>query len=162
MCAVPNKSASEPTSGAASEPIIEVEVSFGLDADSPAYGLRREVFVEEQGIVEEFSEQDADAYHAVLYRDGEPVACGRVFEDGPGSGHYHLGRFAVRKPYRRCGLGSRVLAILEQTAAALGATEYVLDAQLSAAGFYEKHGYERVTDVYELVNLPHVTMCKQP
>ena len=71
MCAVPNKSASEPTSGAASEPtsgaaseqtsgaasepIIEGEVSFGLDADSPAYGLRREVFVEEQGIVEEFS-----------------------------------------------------------------------------------------------------------
>ena len=43
--------------------------------------------------------------------------------------------------YRRQGIGTRLLHVLEGKALALGATRILLDARETALGFYCKHGY---------------------
>jgi predicted GNAT family N-acyltransferase len=120
------------------------------------------VFELEQRIPDGFDETDGIALHAVLYLDGEAVACARGFlEDADRDDNaWHLGRFAVLKPHRRQGLGSLVLKALEEAAQARGAQGFVLDAQLHAEPFYRAHGYLTVTEVYEICGYPHVTMRK--
>jgi predicted GNAT family N-acyltransferase len=154
-----------------------IKIAKGLADDSPARSIRHEVFELEQHIPDEFDEADEIALHAVLYLDGEAVACARGFleeagdgghgcaddSSGAGGGNgdtWHLGRFAVLKPYRRQGLGSLVLKALEEAAQTHGAQSFVLDAQLHAAPFYRAHGYTPITDIYEICGYPHVTMRK--
>ncbi len=56
--------------------------------------IRQQVFVEEQGFVNEFDDIDHEAYHAVIYTGGYPIATGRLFDE---NGEAHIGRICVRK-----------------------------------------------------------------
>jgi predicted GNAT family N-acyltransferase len=141
---------------------IDIRIDRGLAIDSPAREIRHEVFELEQQLPEEFDEIDERALHAVLYLDGAAVACARAFPEKDENGLWHLGRFAVRKPFRRQGLGSHVLKALEETANSRGAQGFTLDAQLHAVPFYEAHGYAPVTGAYEICRCLHVTMRKEP
>ena len=59
------------------------------------------------------------------------------------------------------GLGSRVVAYLEQEAQAAGFAEIVLHARETAVGFYQKHGYAVVAPSHTLFGvLPHFLMRK--
>ena len=64
-----------------------------------ARAIREEVFVKEQGFVEEIDETDGKAVHVVCYDQEYPIAVGRYFEDDQ-EGIYHIGRVAIRKKYR--------------------------------------------------------------
>jgi len=118
------------------------------------------VFVDEQGIPheEEIDELDDVAVHCVGYGDdGAPVAAGRlVLVDGYGK----IGRMAVLKQHRSCGLGARVLDALEREGAARGVRLFKLSAQLSARAFYDRAGYEAIGGVYDEVGIPHIAMEK--
>lgn len=137
-----------------------IEITQGLADDSPVRSIRKTVFIDEQHMPEEFNATDDIALHAILYRDGVPIATGRAYEEHPESGLYHLGRFAVLKQYRGQDAGSTVIAAIESAARERGATGFVLNAQLAASGFYLKHGYKQVGDVYDIGGAPHVDMQK--
>jgi predicted GNAT family N-acyltransferase len=137
-----------------------IEITQGLADDSPARSIRKTVFIDEQQMPERFDETDEVALHSVLYRDGVPIATGRAYEEHQGCGVYHLGRFAVLKEYRGQDVGSAVLAALEAAAHERGATGFVLNAQVAASGFYLKHGYTQVGDVYGIGGAPHIDMSK--
>ncbi|MBB1245130.1 GNAT family N-acetyltransferase [Streptomyces durbertensis] len=102
---------------------------------------------------------DADAVHGLLAgagsrvlvaeRDGEPVACchleRRERTDGPSPVAY-FGMFAVRPTAQGGGLGRRVLAEAERTAADWGATEMqmtVISLREDLIAWYERRGYRR-------------------
>jgi predicted GNAT family N-acyltransferase len=99
--------------------------------------VRYAVFVKEQGVPAELEQDDQDPVcrHALLLLDGRPVATGRLEADG------HIGRIAVVRPMRGKGLGSRVVAFLEDLARARGLRRVYLGAQVPAIPFYEKLGY---------------------
>ncbi len=137
--------------------MFRVELTHSLPAG--AHALRREVFMEEQGFVEEFDQTDRTAWHLALYQGEEAVACCRIFPDTPGV--WHVGRVAVRKSSRGQGLGAAVMRAAEEAAAGMGASSLVLSAQVQAAGFYEKLGYTRQGSVYLDEHCPHVHMEKQ-
>jgi predicted GNAT family N-acyltransferase len=124
--------------------------ALGADAGR----IRRAVFVLEQGIPEalEWDEWDAVSTHAVAYRDGEPVATGRLLPDA------HIGRMAVLSTARRQGLGALVLMRLVAAAAARGDESVVLSAQSRVCGFYAGHGFEPEGDEYLEVGIPHRRM----
>ena len=61
--------------------------------------IREEVFVEEQGFLQEFDETDVKADHLVWYEAGEAAATCRYYA-GEEKGVYWLGRLAVRKRFR--------------------------------------------------------------
>ena len=130
----------------------------GLDQLPDAARIRREVFVQEQGFEHEFDEIDSSAIHVVAYVDGEPAATGRTYR-GEDSG-FVIGRIAVRRAYRGCGWGMRVVEKLEELALQQGGRRAELLAQVRAQGFYEKLGYAAVGGVVYDEFCPHVRMTK--
>ena len=122
--------------------------------------IRRAVFMDEQGFVQEFDETDHLARHIVLFDGETPVAVCRFFP-GDTPGDYIVGRIAVMKPYRSRGLGAEVLRAAENAAAALHGNTIRLHAQISAKGFYEKQGYQAYGPVEYEEYCPHVWMRKK-
>ena len=135
---------------------ITIQISEKLTED--CMHIRQEVFVSEQGFVDEFDEIDGHAYHVVAYDGSEPVATGRVFADSEAK--YHIGRVAVLRTYRGTGIGRLVMSALEQKAKELGAKQVSLSAQCQAAGFYKSIGYTETDDLHLDQGCPHVTMIR--
>ncbi|RRK10850.1 GNAT family N-acetyltransferase [Lactiplantibacillus garii] len=109
-----------------------------------AYALRQAVFVEERGIPAkvEFDHKDTDErLYAVMYlQDDLPVATLRL---EPQKNHVmRFGRVCTRKAYRGRGLGQQLLTAAEQWAVNHGATQGLIDGELSAQSFYERCGYQ--------------------
>ena len=121
--------------------------------------IRTDVFVEEQGFVVEFDDDDAISKHIVLYDGDVPVAVCRII---PGEdGECHIGRIAVVREYRGKGIGSAVVTEAEDVARSMGFRESLLSAQVRAKRFYETLGYEAFGDEYLDEYCPHVMMRKR-
>ena len=134
-------------------------ITYGLEGAEDAYHVRIPVFVEEQGFSAglEKDEIDARAWHLVLFDGERPVATGRFFEE---NGSWHIGRVAVLKDYRACGLGRRLMEGMERKLRELGAKEVRLSAQCRAMGFYESLGYQSEGGEYLDEFCPHRDMRK--
>jgi predicted GNAT family N-acyltransferase len=122
-----------------------------------ALAVRYEVFVHEQHVPAEIEadSEDASSLHAVAY-DGQdmPVGTGRLLRDA------HIGRMAVRAPYRGRGVGSRILMALVDEARARKYPQVVLSAQVHARAFYEAHGFVAQGAPYMEAGIEHVAMSK--
>lgn len=128
-----------------------------LTCRQDALAVRYEVFVCEQHVPAEIEadSEDAASWHAVAY-DGqdEPVGTGRLLRDA------HIGRMAVRAPYRGRGVGSQILMALVDEARARRYPQVVLSAQVHARAFYEAHGFVAQGAPYMEAGIEHVTMSK--
>jgi predicted GNAT family N-acyltransferase len=122
-----------------------------------AESVRRAVFVVEQGLPEadEFDDDDPRSVHAVAFDGDRAVATGRLL---PGA---RIGRMAVLAPYRRSGVGGRILARLIEVAAARGDTELVLSSQAYVRAFYVRHGFVAEGGLYDDAGIPHQTMRRR-
>jgi predicted GNAT family N-acyltransferase len=138
--------------------MIKEKFQVGLPNDAKV--IRQEVFVEEQGFKEEFSSEDNNAIHLVLYLDNYPIATARLIEEDPET--YHVGRVAVRKPYRGKKIGTYLMKFLEVKARTLGARKLVLNAQLDKKDFYLKCGYKEIDgEIFLDEGCPHIALEKQ-
>ena len=125
--------------------------------------IRRAVFVREQKVPENIEIDELDAADAVCDRflilcDGRDAGTFRCFFETPTS--VHLQRFCILKEYRCRGLGKAAIDHAERFYAEKGAVEITLNAQCSAAGFYERCGYVAVSDVFYEAGIPHRKMVK--
>ncbi len=125
--------------------------ALGQDATQ----VRTEVFVGEQGIPAQLEWDAADAHclHCVAYDGEHAVGTGRLLPDA------HIGRMAVLAPYRRTGIGGRILGALVAAARERGEAEVVLSAQTYVADFYRHHGFEARGEPYDEVGIPHQEMA---
>ncbi len=117
--------------------------------------IRREVFIEEQGVPElrERDGLDARCWHVLAHDDaGRPIGCGRLTPD------HKIGRMAVLAAWRGRGVGAALLRELLARARALGWSEVGLAAQVSALGFYEREGFVPFGERFEDAGLPHQAM----
>jgi predicted GNAT family N-acyltransferase len=124
-----------------------------------AYSVRRTVFVDEQQVPEEeeIDQFEDDATHIVLYDNEEPVGAARLrVLDGIGK----LERICVLSSSRKNGAGKLLVNKLEEIAIEQGVSKLKLNAQTHAIPFYERLGYETVSDVFMDAGIPHVTMIK--
>lgn len=122
-----------------------------------ALKVRMDVFVDEQGFVDEVDETDAHATHLVCYDNSEPIATCRLFIK---ENKFILGRFAVEMNFRKMGVGRKLLTFAEQFVKSKGYDELWLHSQLRAAVFYEKCGYIRFGEIESEENYPHIWMKK--
>ncbi|MCE3000151.1 MAG: GNAT family N-acetyltransferase [Betaproteobacteria bacterium] len=117
--------------------------------------VRRQVFVEEQGVPEqlEWDEWDAVSLH-VLAQDaaGQAIGTGRLLPDG------HVGRMAVVRDWRKHGVGGALLDALLDAARARGLAEIALNAQTHALGFYARRGFLVEGDEFDDAGIPHRRM----
>ncbi len=138
------------------KPEFKVKTATWPDDQSTLKAIRFEVFVEEQRVPAEaeIDAHDPVSLHAIAWTDGKAAGCGRLLPDG------HIGRMAVRKPYRGLGVGGLILQHLIERARQRGDREIVLSAQTHALGFYEKFGFLVEGGEYLDCNIPHRDMRK--
>ena len=128
-----------------------------------AFSIRKEVFVEEQGVplegeFDEFDTLDAPCEHILVYYNEQPVGTGRVrWVDEFGK----LERICILKPYRKFGLGKVILKALEEIAEEHGRSRVKLHGQTHAEAFYHKLGYETASPIFMEECIPHVLMIKE-
>jgi predicted GNAT family N-acyltransferase len=126
-----------------------------------AQRLRVEVFCDEQGVPVslELDGLDEEAAHLVALDGDEVIATCRLRYPGATC---RLERMAVRRDRRATGVGAALLAGAEQEARRAGAGEILLHGQLAARAFYERGGYETLSE--EIINeasIDHVAMRKE-
>lgn len=138
------------------KPEFKVKTATWPDDMATLKAIRFEVFVEEQKVPadEEIDANDPLSIHAIVWSNGKAAACGRLLPDG------HIGRMAVRKPFRGLGVGGLVLQHLIERARQRRDVDVVLSAQKHAIGFYEKFGFVAEGDEYLDCNIPHRDMRK--
>ena len=122
--------------------------------------IRTEVFIEEQHVSQEDEWDGKDTLestsHFIARIDNDilvnvPIACARLEENGK------IGRMAVLKPYRDSGIGSAVLKYILNYARKNEISVF-LYAQLQARGFYQKHNFVSVGEVFDDAGIPHIKM----
>lgn len=142
--------------------MIPCAASLATAADrAELQALRHRVFVLEQGVPVELEQDELDetATHAVV-RDaaGLAVGTGRMVPLDGGSAR--IGRMAVARDVRGRGVGQALLAVLEEEARSAGCHRAEVHAQVRAAGFYRRAGYQPEGDPFDEAGIPHVVMAK--
>lgn len=121
--------------------------------------IRTEVFVKEQGFVDEFDDIDARCMHILGYENNLPIAvCRCFFEDNPTV--WHIGRMAVMKDFRKMGLGSAIMTAAEEEIRKRGGAVAELSSQCRAMHFYETLGYAAEGETCLDEGCPHILMKK--
>ena len=122
--------------------------------------LRREVFVEEQGVsvAEEMDGLDAECTHFLALAGGDVVGTARLRVTG--DGHAKAERVAVRRSVRRSGAGRALMRALEDETRGRGRRELVLNAQLPVIAFYEHLGYRVEGAEFLEAGIPHRAIRK--
>ncbi|MFD6763617.1 GNAT family N-acetyltransferase [Streptomyces roseolus] len=139
------------------------------DEDREAcFAVRREVFVEEQGVPAEieYDTYDATAVHVLAVRaDGVPLGTGRLLhgadatvKTGADASVGSLGRLAVAGAARGLGVGAALVRAIEDAARERGLTAVDLHAQTHALGFYERLGYVAYGGEFPDAGIPHRAM----
>jgi len=126
-----------------------------------AQEVRRQVFIEEQGIKpeEEFDGLDWDSDHIIVYDNNVPVGTARIRYRNDVSAK--LERIAVLKPYRGQGIGKGIVEASLKLAKAKGTSEVALNAQQLAVGFYERLGFQQEGEPFKEAGIPHIAMTKK-
>jgi predicted GNAT family N-acyltransferase len=139
----------------------DVRPAAGPEEVEQAFAVRREVFMDEQGVLEreEFDGLDDDALHLVAVSDGRVVATCRLLPAGDGAMKFQ--RLAVVAGARRRGIAARLLAEAEARARAAGCRRMVLDAQTSALPLYLGAGYTAEGPTFLDARIEHQRMVKE-
>lgn len=122
--------------------------------------LRRQVFIEEQGVpeAEEWDGRDKDAIHLLASRDGRPMGTARILLLGSTA---KIGRVCVLPEARGTGLGVALLrAAMDVLRGCPGVTHATLGAQVQVIGFYERLGFQAHGDIYDDAGIPHRDMTR--
>ena len=122
---------------------------------------RFEVFVMEQGIIEEqdFDDKDKLCYHGFFKENGRVIAYGRVVLKGLTYDECSIGRVLVLKSYRRQGLAKKLLEnLIEYINKELKEEHITISAQAYAKKLYESVGFKECGEIYNEVNIPHIKM----
>ena len=126
-----------------------------------AFLIRKKVFVEEQNVPleEEIDQYEEEATHFLLYTNqDQPIGAGRfrvIDEIGK------VERICVLTEQRGIGAGKHIMEGIEAYAHEAGINKLKLNAQTHAISFYEKLGYEIVSEEFLDAGIPHRTMVKQ-
>jgi ElaA protein len=121
---------------------------------------RINIFVVEQDCpYPECDNKDQESFHLFFKDQDQITAYLRIIPSGISYAETSIGRVLVKKAYRRSGLGQRLMqqAIsfikneLAEDAIRISAQEYILN-------FYQKLGFEIVSDRYLEDDIPHFEM----
>jgi predicted GNAT family N-acyltransferase len=119
--------------------------------------LREEVFVLEQKVPLEIELDDEDerATHLIAREGREVVGTARLVVKGTAG---KVGRMAVKRGWRKKGVGERLMETLLLLARERGVSSLVLHAQTSAVPFYQKQGFRTEGENFIEAGIRHVAM----
>jgi len=125
-----------------------------------ALNIRREVFVEEQGVPEEeeLDGKDSASVHVLLEKEGKFIGTARIRKIDDGT--FKIERVAILKEERGKGYGRFLMENIERELFPKGVQKIVLNAQIQVREFYERLGYRAEGEIFYEANIPHVRMVK--
>ncbi len=123
-----------------------------------AFEVRRQVFVEEQGISEdlELDEYDSEALHMVVKDKGRVIGTARV--RFLATEQAKLERMAVLRPFRRRGIGRGIISFLNEELKRRQVRQVVLHAQYPVVAFYKSCGFEESSLPFWEAGIKHIEM----
>lgn len=136
---------------------MTIHVTDDIDA---ALAIRRQVFIEEQGVAfeDDVDGKDADAIHLLAIEDGRAVGTARLLIAGEVG---KIGRVAVLSDMRGCGLGKALVLFAVEELRRRGASRAMLGAQTHALGFYEALGFAAFGPEFMDAGIPHREMVRE-
>ena len=124
-----------------------------------AINIRTEVFIIEQNVDPPLEHEfDDEALHYLLFLENIPVSTARWRMTPKGT---KLERFATLWQYRNKGLGSLLLKKILEDTLVYDRLIY-LHAQLPVVSFYERHGFQKVGEVFSEADIDHFVMIYKP
>jgi predicted GNAT family N-acyltransferase len=136
---------------------IEVRIVDWQQDNADLRRIRETVFIAEQSVPPEleWDADDAEAVHFLALESGYPIGTARLLNDG------HIGRVSVLRDWRGMNVGGALMNAAIQEAERRGLREQRLTAQVHATAFYERLGFEVVSDEFLEAGLPHVDMLRR-
>jgi predicted GNAT family N-acyltransferase len=138
--------------------MISVEKVRDPETLETVFKIRQKVFVEEQQVPEEeeYDEFEDTSSHYLALSNGIPAGVARWRETEKG---VKLERFAVLEEFRNQEVGSNILKqVLQDVETTHKGKQIYLHAQLKAIPFYERHGFEKVGDMFSECDILHYKM----
>ena len=126
-----------------------------------AVEVRRRVFIEEQGVSEdlELDGHDREALHMVVEDGDRVIGTARVLF--PAAGQAKIERMAVLKPFRRRGIGRKIISFLSEELSNRQVEQLILHAQYSVIAFYKSCGFEETGSPFWEAGIKHIKMQRQ-
>ena len=146
---------SAPTPSAAPE----LRLARGPEELAAYFGIRRAVFVEEQGLFagSDFDGHDHDALPIVALLEGRVVGVVRCYPAG--GGIWYGGRLAVHPDHRTGQVGALLVRKAVELMRSRGdVRRFLATIQLQNVGFFRRLGWVRVGRVVRLHGKPHQVM----
>lgn len=124
--------------------------------------IRREVFIDEQGVPEEIEvdEYEEQSHHFLATVDGAPAGAGRMRTK---KSYAKFERIATLQEFRGAGVGRAIMEFM-QSFAREKYPQYLpaMHAQRDAIGFYLKLGWVEVGEVFYEADIPHRVLILPP
>ncbi len=142
------------------------KLSYKLVASSRelkgAFEVRKQVFVEEQGISEdiELDEHDVEALHMVVKDKDRVIGTARVLFLAMNQAK--IERMAILKPFRRRGIGRKIISFLNEELRNRKVKQVILHAQYPVVAFYKSCGFEESGSPFWEAGIKHMKMGRQP
>ncbi len=126
-----------------------------------AFEIRRQVFVEEQGISKELEldELDREVLHMVVKDKERIIGTARI--RFLATGQAKLERMAVLKHFRRRGIGRGIVSFLIEELRNRQIGQVLLHAQYSAVAFYRSCGFEESGSPFWEAGIRHIKMKRR-
>ena len=120
--------------------------------------IRVAVFCLEQNcLYQDLDEKDKNAYHVYIKEDDKIKAYLRVLDRGISFEEISIGR--VLTVERGTGLRNRILEEgIRVAREKMGADKIKIEAQTYAKGYYEKFGFQQISDEFLEDGIPHIQM----
>lgn len=117
--------------------------------------------MEEQGVTEdeEYDGRDSDSLHIVV-KDGEKVI-GTARVQFLTDRQAKIERMAILKPFRRKGIGSRIMAFLDEELRNRQVEHVVLHAQCPVVAFYRSCGFKETGSAFWEAGIKHIKMQRR-
>jgi predicted GNAT family N-acyltransferase len=126
-----------------------------------ALEVRRQVFVDEQGVSEdiEIDGRDGEALHMVVTDEKGVIGTARVlFFAGSQA---KIERMAILKSFRGRGIGRKIISFLDEELRNRQIKHVFLHAQCSVTAFYKSCGFEEIGSPFWEAGIEHIKMQRQ-
>ncbi|MCQ4276205.1 GNAT family N-acetyltransferase [Stutzerimonas degradans] len=136
---------------------IQVRIADWQKDNADLRRIREAVFIAEQAVPpeQEWDADDVEAVHFLALEDGYAIGTARLLADG------QIGRVAVLRDWRGMNVGDALMQAVIAEAERRGLREQKLTAQVHATRFYERLGFEIVSEEFLEAGIPHVDMLRK-
>lgn len=136
-------------------------IIYGTEDYEVSVDLRNEVFRKPWGLDIRNEDLSSDATYEMYgaYMDEKMIATVFLTEDDKETAR--VKSVAIFHEYRGKGLGKYLMDYVEDIARKRGYKKVALMGRVSAEVFYNKIGYETISESYDYNTIPHVDMIKE-